>query len=204
MDDVDALEIDEEELLYSQANKRVRSASADSGTSPRAVRRSTLIPAGWPALQNGSNYRTMRPPKLAAEAPTLVSLSPPYPAAQHRAAGSLSSQLLSPARQATSAGRMLQSSHAGSPQAVPLMRARHERTFPTFNGSQSIAPSMSPGPPSQAVTMGPNQLASMHQGKPYPFSKKTRSSHSRWHAQQCCKLSCREPGQRLAWASGRA
>lgn len=188
MDDVDALELDEEELPYSQASKRVRSASADSGTLPRAARPHTLIPAGWPALQNGNNYRTMRLLETAAEAPPLVSLPSPYPAAQHRAAGSLSSQLLSPARQATSAGRMLQSPHAGSPQAFPLVRARHERTFPTFDGPQSGVPSMSPGPPSQAVTVGPNQLASMHQGKPYPFYERMQSSHSRWHAQQCCKL----------------
>ena len=173
MDDVDALEIDEEELLYLQTSKRVRSASADSGTSPRAARPPTLIPAGWPALQKGNNHRTMRPVKPAAEAPHLVSLPSPYPAAQHRAAGSLSSQLLSPSRQATSAGKMLQSPHAGSPQAVLLVRARHERTFPTFDGPQSVVSSMSPGPPSQAVTVGPNQLASMHQGKPYPSNERT-------------------------------
>ena len=84
MDDIDALEVDEEELaLSSPLRKRSKSSSKSLHTPIRAVQAPGLIPDGWPGL-SALHYAA----RASSTCNENSSFSPPFPAARP---GSISS-----------------------------------------------------------------------------------------------------------------
>ncbi|CAK0748925.1 hypothetical protein CVIRNUC_001871 [Coccomyxa viridis] len=89
MDDIDALEVDEEELaLSSPLRKRSKSSSKGLHTPIRAVQAPGLVPDGWPGLSALHNAA-----RASSTCNENSSFSPPFPAARPRSISSVRTAL---------------------------------------------------------------------------------------------------------------